>query len=359
MAIQMLNQYLAVVPKKQSPHGLVALGEAQLSLGRYHEAIESLKQCIEFFPKHPESYRARILASRAYQELGKLQEAEALLVDNLDNSLLEPNSIPWKQSQYEKGKLLYREALMRQTEAHLDRAEKDPVKQQKGLQKLLAAHDLFQQAIDTLNQAIKRYERDPESLQAMFLKDSIEARYCIGEAYRRSADALSAALQDEPTQTRRFALTQQMRGYLRESTKWHHQLQELLVTKQTQGSLSTVERAMLRNSHFSYADALFDMEKYDEAISAYSTATNLYQHEPAALEALMQIVSCYRHLNSPEVAHGTLLQAQAVLSRIPEDADFTKTTRYTARNGKTCWPGCHNDSRDPIHVSCADALQDK
>ncbi len=330
LAIELLREYLRHAPKKQSPHGLVGLGEAYLALGRFHEAIQALDECIEYFPKHPESYRARILANQAYQEIGELDKAEALLVENLDNSLLEPTSIPWKQSQYERGKLLYRQALIRATEGRLALAEaSDPNQRQAGLQQLLAAHDLFQQSIDTLGQAITRHERDTQSLQALFLKDVMHARYCVGEAYRQSADVLSESLRVEPTQSRRNTLTQQMRGYLRESATAHHALQELLIAKQTQDKLSAVEQSMLRNTYFAYADALFDMEAYDEAMTAYAAATNRFQHEPEALEALMQIANCYRRLNAPDEARGTLRQAQAVLSRIRTDADFTKTTRYT------------------------------
>jgi TolA-binding protein len=77
------------------------------------------------------------------------------------------------------------------------------------------------------------------------------------------------------------------------------------------------------------ADTLFDLGKYDEAIQAYSSATNRYQQRPEALEAFVQIASCYRQLNEPAKARGTLEQAKVVLRRIPADADFAKTTRYS------------------------------
>ncbi len=329
MAVRMLQEYLRNAPKKLSPHGWVGLGEAQLALGRYQEALHSLHECIDSAPNHPESYRARILASQAYQELGELQKAQALLVENLDNSSLEPPSIPWKQSQYERGKLLYRQAVREETEGRqilLDQVEVS--KRQPGLQKLLAADDLYQQSIDTLGMAIRRYQSDSESLQAMFLQEATLARYNIAEAHRRSASILRESLSAEPTQTRRTALTHTMREYLRESAAAHHDLQERLIRKQNQGCLSPVELSMLRNTYFAYADALFDLEDYDGAIAAYSAATNRYQHEPEALEALMQVAECYRRLHLPAEAHGTLLQAQSVLSRIRPDADFTKTTRY-------------------------------
>jgi hypothetical protein len=74
---------------------------------------------------------------------------------------------------------------------------------------------------------------------------------------------------------------------------------------------------------------LFDLGKYEEAIHAYSSATNRYQQRPEALEAFVQIASCYRNIDQPAKARGTLEQAKVVLRRIPLDADFARTTRYS------------------------------
>ena len=71
------------------------------------------------------------------------------------------------------------------------------------------------------------------------------------------------------------------------------------------------------------------MGRYDEAIRAYSAATNRYQHQPEVLEALMQIAACYRRLGKPDEARGTLEQAKVMLARINRDAPFAETTNYT------------------------------
>ena len=56
------------------------------------------------------------------------------------------------------------------------------------------------------------------------------------------------------------------------------------------------EAAILRNCYFGRADALFDLGEYDDAIQAYSAATNRYQHDPESLEAYVQIASCHRRM---------------------------------------------------------------
>ena len=92
------------------------------------------------------------------------------------------------------------------------------------------------------------------------------------------------------------------------------------------------EAAILRNCYFGRADALFDLGRYDEAIQAYSAATNRYQHDPESLEAYVQIASCHRRLGRISEARGTLEQARVVLQRIRPDADFARTTRLARQD---------------------------
>ena len=92
------------------------------------------------------------------------------------------------------------------------------------------------------------------------------------------------------------------------------------------------DSAVLRNCYFGRADALFDLEKYDDAIAAYSAATNRYQHDPESLEAYVQIASCLRRIGRVSEARGTLEQAKVVLQRIRPDADFARTTRLARQD---------------------------
>ena len=98
--------------------------------------------------------------------------------------------------------------------------------------------------------------------------------------------------------------------------------------QQEKSELSGIEQRILRNCYFARADALYDMQRYEEAIQAYSNATNRYQQEPESLEAYVQIANCHRQRSRPAEARGTLEQAKVILQRIRPDADFQQTTRY-------------------------------
>jgi tetratricopeptide (TPR) repeat protein len=109
----------------------------------------------------------------------------------------------------------------------------------------------------------------------------------------------------------------------------YEQVQDILTRRQEQTELEPSEQAIMRNCYFARGAALYDMGRYDEAIRAYSAATNRYQHQPEVLEALMQIAACYRRLGKPEEARGTLEQAKVMLARINRDAPFAETTNYS------------------------------
>src|SRR4029078_7837453 len=123
------------------------LGECLLSLNRCISALAVLKQCYEMMPDDAASYTARLLVSKAYQELGKPAEAEALLRENIGGNLLTPDSKEWRDSLFALGKLLVQE------ERH-------------------------EEAIKVPSEAVSRYDDT---------KQAVEARYLIGEEFRRAA----------------------------------------------------------------------------------------------------------------------------------------------------------------------------
>jgi tetratricopeptide (TPR) repeat protein len=127
----------------------------------------------------------------------------------------------------------------------------------------------------------------------------------------------------------RNALARQSQLDLEAAVVEYDKLIALLGDVQDSLNHTSMEKQLLRNSYFSKADALFDLGRYDDAIRAYSAASNRYQNEPESLGAYVQIAACYRLLGKPQEARGTLQQAQGVLVRMKPDADFARATPYT------------------------------
>ncbi len=201
LAIETLRRYLENSPRSDRPQGLVALGEAHLSTGKLDAAQNVLNQCIEFFPKHPWSYRARLLASHVWREKGMLPEAKGVLLENLDHESLTPESQEWIDSQFGFGRLLYMEAMSHERDSRemlLGIVGADKMKE--GLLELEKAHHLFQQAIRALEEAV---DRSPDHARAF------ESNYRIAEAWRHSARFARTKIPNEPTETQRNLLEQQ------------------------------------------------------------------------------------------------------------------------------------------------------
>jgi tetratricopeptide (TPR) repeat protein len=83
---------------------------------------------------------------------------------------------------------------------------------------------------------------------------------------------------------------------------------------------------MLRNCYMFEGAVLFDLERYNDAIEAYSNVASLYPDEPFVLETFVQIANCWRRLKEAGKARGSIEQANIALDRLPADADFAGAT---------------------------------
>ncbi len=293
-AVAALDEYLKYELRRRRPLALVNLGESLLSLGRIDDALLALAECIEFYPDDAASFQARLWAARANSEKGDVATAETLLRENLNGELLTPESKEWRDSLFALGKLL--------ADAHR-----------------------HAEAIERLEEAVSRY---PDSRQ------SIEARYLIAEACQQAAKAPQEKALTDTVETARIAHLKQAQQYLETAVSYYEQTQEVLNRRQEQTELSTLEKSLLRNSYFAAGAALVELGRDEDAVRAYSTATNRYQHDPEVLEAFAQIATCYRRLNKPREARGAVQQAKVVLDRIDPDASFAEATIYSRREWK-------------------------
>jgi TolA-binding protein len=288
-AVRTLEEYLRYELRKRRPRALLNIGEAQLALENFDRALDALNECLTSYPTDAAAYRARFLAAKARMEKGEVKQAEALLRENLENGLLTPSSPEWRESLFAMGVLLQAEGR-------------------------------DEEAISRMEEFVERYPDSPQL---------IDARYLVAEAYRRSARAPREKLESDTIETSRIAHNRQMQQFLSSAIAQYEQVQDILTRRQEQTELEPSEQAIMRNCYFARGAALYDMGRYDEAIRAYSAATNRYQHQPEVLEALMQIAACYRRLGKPEEARGTLEQAKVMLARINRDAPFAETTNYS------------------------------
>ena len=318
-AARIYREFLAQGPQTGQPEALIGLGDSLMAQGDNAAAIAVFDQCRQDFPVHPATYAARRMESQAFAETGKLAEAKELLLDNLYRFSLTPQSDDWRDSLFALGSLQFRAATDLETQGRLKMGDQAlPAEKQQGLKLLEESHAAYQEAADTLAEAVQRYPQAPQFHQAS---------YRIAEAHRRAAHWLNKKLDTVSIETSRLALRRQMQGELETALIEYDRLLAQFASQEHGLQRSPVELGILRNCYFGKADTLFDLGRYEEAIAAYSAATNRYQQEPEALEAYVQIAHCYRRLNRQAEARGTIEQARVVLQRIKPDAQFTRTTR--------------------------------
>lgn len=319
-AVTYYKRFLATRDRQARPPALTAIGEALLALNKPQDALPWVQECIEAFPRDPHSYRARIIAAQAYRELSNIEQAKLTLLENLEHDKLKPAAVEWRESLFALGDLHYLEGMLHETRSRLQGVNsRDAASRKAGLKQLELAQASFRTAVRKLGEAV---QRDPNAPQAL------EARYHIAESHRHTAKLPRKRLPTVTIDLTRKRLNAEINQELNAAEAGYSKLIQVLNTRHEENELSDVERLILRNCYFARADALYDMESYDEAIKAYSTATNRYQHEPESLEAYVQIANCHRRRNRPGEARGTLEQAKVVLNRIAPGANFTQTTRY-------------------------------
>ncbi len=285
-AVRLLNQYLEYEPELRNAQALMRLGQAHLALGQVPQSIAAFEECIEFHPQDGATFQASIDCAKAYWQQGDTGRAEQLLRQNIAGSSLKPASPEWKDSLFELGTLLHEQGK-------------------------------YEEAIDTLENAVERYPQDPQRLVA---------QYMIGESYRRWA-------QDFLDDARRSSTSSEHDKSLQEATKRlytalsHFEAVQRTITLKTHDIHGDpLMGSMLRNCYMLEGAVLFDLQKYKEAIEAYSNVSSLYPDEPFVLETFVQIANCWRRLDKHENARGALQQAQIALDRLPKSSDFESTT---------------------------------
>ncbi|MCH7726110.1 MAG: tetratricopeptide repeat protein [Planctomycetes bacterium] len=329
--VLVLQRYLESSPGHRLARAKVMMGEAHLALGNLKQARRALLDCIEFHRLDPDTYRARIIASQVYIEQNEIEPAKSLLLDNLEHPelLLRPDSIEWRDSLFEYGKVVFREAQIFEAASRKkgvnQRDNETAVKN--GLQELEKAHTLFHLAIKKLSEALARYSTDGTIADKL-----LTARYMIAESHRQAAKLPRKLLSQEDIESTRAKLFEQIKQELEPATQTYAALERDIIKLKDQGPLTNVQKTVLRNCYFGRGDTLFEMGDYAAAVRAYLVATS--QDQAESLEAFLQIASCKRRLGLYKEAQGVIEQAKVMLARIPESIDFTKTTRYDRQQWK-------------------------
>lgn len=320
----LLLDYLRNEERTKRPRALLALGSNFANMGQWQKAIEPLERCRIEHSTHPISFEANLLAAKALYELDQLEEASVLLEENLSGtaSSLRPTSNIWRDSLFQLAQTRFRQG----DELLLDMRLNPAASADEREAQLTASHDRFLDVVDRLGGFVSRYPQDSRRVDAMYL---------IAKSHRMAAETPQQMLASnsqliEPAKRK---LLLQRRQLLEQALADYRDLHRS-IREQESMTLSEDNNVLVRNCYFGEADTLFELSRWDEAITAYQNVASRFLNKPESLEALLQMAECYRKLGQDNVAKRMLTQAEQVLARIPEEYDpqFSRLTR-TTRSG--------------------------
>jgi tetratricopeptide (TPR) repeat protein len=142
-------------------------------------------------------------------------------------------------------------------------------------------------------------------------------------AHRQAAQDPLNRLRAAKTVNEREQARQDADKHLVEALRMFESVQREITLADTSDEL---DRSTLRNCYMLGGNVLFELGRYEEARQSFASVSTLYQNEPYMLEALVHIYYCWRRENDRPKAMGVVQQAQQLLKRLPDEANFATST---------------------------------
>lgn len=254
------------------------LGMAHLSRGEVDLATKLFRELIEGRDRAPgtnggpwadASYVPLARCLLLDKDAGNDAEAEQLLSSALSGNF-SPDSPTYRGALLELGRVLYENG-----------------------------RDDYAPAIERLGEAVARYPSDPEIHMT---------RYRLADAHRLSASRIAARLLEAMPDSERVELELARRERLTKAGELFEQARRGLEDVKDQ-QRSGLEELFLRNSYFYLGDCAFDLGQWDVAVRQYEAAREHYANDPAALVAMVQIVSA--HLKQGDLRRAAVANERA------------------------------------------------
>ncbi|HQE28187.1 MAG TPA: tetratricopeptide repeat protein [Phycisphaerae bacterium] len=294
------------------PDALLQMGRAHQAAGELSKAIEYYQRNLIEFPRTPAALSSLIPLADCFRETGAADKAEQTLLrivtprpgDSL--ALITPEAPE------------YRDALFRLGDLYIQAEQ-------------------YEKAIARYEEALERYATDPRADVATFH---------LADSYRKSAARVRADLQDP----KNIAFKDTLRSTHQQRLHRAHELFDEVIERYSnrpESELSELDRACRKLSYLYSADCVYDLslvagsedsEPFARSLSMYEKAAWLFQRDPMAMTAYVQIMNCYLRMGQVQQAWMALQRARWALRNIP-DEEFQ---RYDPTQSRAFWEGYLN-----------------
>jgi len=296
-AIEVYAEYVKARP--EDPRRLDAMHRLALAYesdNQHRAAVGLFQELVDEHPRTQQAYDSLVPLARSHIELDQVEDAKRVLRHVItDHEAITPDSQAYQESLIALGQLHYRQ-------------------------------NEFTEAIEKLEMAVKRYG-DTD--------DGPRLRYLLGDAYRQSVRTLDDELARPMPAARKAALDDERTRRLEQAAMLFSQVVNELEARSS-SRLSNIESLYLRNAYFYRADAMYDLGRYEQAITLYDEAAGRWDKHPASLIGLIQIVNAYCELDRYQEARVANDRARWQLNQIP-DAAFDDPTLPMSRRHWQEW----------------------
>lgn len=301
-AQQPLEEFLRVHGRgERDLLGNIYLARCYMADGKLKLAMQTLESALERDPRSPNRFEGRLYLAKTYMELARelgltqtgpniavaqselYQAAQTVLLRNTDGLSpdIDPTSREWRESLFLLGSLFVQMGR-------------------------------YSEAIEKLDEAIRRYPSDPHVLRSRFL---------IADSYWREATEKGEQIKAEPAPAARTALEIQRNRLLTNAQRDFMLLADELTMLQRRRPLQPEERELMYNAFFNVGLVHQQLGQPEQAIAAFEDAAEQYIDRAESLSAYMQIANVYFSMNQDASAQSTLRQARYNLEQL-DDAAF-------------------------------------
>jgi tetratricopeptide (TPR) repeat protein len=247
-AAGLFTRFLERNPKSErQSEGWYLLAQSARHLNNRATAEKAYLECIAFPGRF--AYRARYHLALARIEEGKTDKAEEYLTENLQafrrghDAELDPEA--YEKSLFTLGALLYKRGN-------------------------------YRGVVQNLEVALGRFPANPEATRA---------RFQLADSYRQLANQShqSYLIRENMSPDAKDHYSQLHQDYLKKAAEQFQDLEEFLQTPEARGHLTPEEQVTVP---FIYADCLYNLGRYDEALAMFNRLAGRFRGQPAAVFAL-------------------------------------------------------------------------
>jgi tetratricopeptide (TPR) repeat protein len=357
-ALNQITRFINTRPRYRLPMAYLRRGKLLLNIGRLDEALEHFMRVVKNYPTDASAYNAQLWIGKCYLEKNEIPRAEKAWRNMLKSEILTPDAQEWREAQFELGRLLFQTAFsLRNSAENPQNTEKISDKQQEMLQ----AFANWGEAISLMEEYLNREENiQMNSLVVVSTQDelnlrTVEARFILARSLQMSAEFPHRKLKNAKTEIARNELHKTMQELLLQDRKEFRRLQGNLLSQKDGERLDELGSRLLREAYFQIAHTHYDLENYEEAIIAFSSAVHRNQEDPQVLLAYFQMASCNVKLNKPDEARSMIEQAKVILNRLPDyvfQQDQANLTKIEWKRWLDRWGQFHPNiigiGRDPL-----------